>query len=92
MHSYWHVDVQPDDLTRRAGVPTKANVFLNGGFHYGLHVPYASEPRWTSPEAGDRIYDTRGVSPTERMIDHPARPLRLVRENAFWRVELAAQP
>lgn len=33
MHSYWHVDVQPDDSTRQPGSPTKASVFLNGGFH-----------------------------------------------------------
>ncbi|MBX3387462.1 MAG: hypothetical protein KF768_12910 [Phycisphaeraceae bacterium] len=92
MHSYWHVSAQPDDSSRQPGALTKANVFLNGGFHYGLNVPDTPEPRWTSPQAGDRIFVSREVSPTERAIDHPTRPLRLVRDGSSWRVELAQQP
>jgi len=84
-----HAD--PVDLTSNVE-GQEALVFLNSGFHYGLHVPYSAEPRWTSPEAGERIYDTREVSPMERAIDHPTRPLRLVREGEFWRVELVQQP
>lgn len=84
-----HVYATPDDSTRQPGEMTKASVFLNGGFHYGLQVPYTATPRWTSPEAGERIYKAREVSPTEQMIDHPTRPLRLVRDGDVWRVELA---
>jgi len=86
-----HIHATPDDDNRQ-GQSARASVFLNGGFHYGLHMPHTPEPRWTSPEAGERIYDTREVSPTERAIDHPTRPLRLVREGEFWRVELVQQP
>jgi len=89
---YSDVQADPVESTSSAVGPAAAWVFLNGGFHYGLHMPHTPEPRWTSPEAGERIYDTREVSPTERAIDHPTRPLRLVREGEFWRVELVQQP
>lgn len=89
---YSQVQASPPDAMRQPGEIIHANVFLNGGFHYGLHLPYAPEPRWTSPEAGTCIFDSREVSATQRMIDHPTRPLRLVRDGEVWRVELASQP
>jgi len=92
IQNFWYVQAQPADAPPQPGEVRSASVFLNEGFHYGLHMPHTPEPRWTSPEAGERIYDTREVSPTERAIDHPTRPLRLVREGEFWRVELVQQP
>jgi len=92
VQKFSYVQAHPADAPPQPGEVRSASVFLNEGFHYGLHMPHTPEPRWTSPEAGERIYDTREVSPTERAIDHPTRPLRLVREGEFWRVELVQQP
>lgn len=77
--------VDVDDLSRRSDGPTKARILLGRGFNHGLRIPYSPEPRWTSPAAGERIYHTNEVSPTERIIECPGRPIRLIRDGQFWK-------